>query len=89
MWNNQDRELLPPCVGLVKTARSCLKKVISAIKTNGDCKSAINISQLDSIVLITEDLSPAVDSFVSAIYPPMNQRVVKKTVSVSDVANGK
>lgn len=78
MWNNQDRELLPPCVGLVKTARSTLKKVICAVKANGDCKSAANIIQMDNVLLIVEDLSPAVDTFVAAIYPPMNQKVVKR-----------
>lgn len=78
-WNNQDRELLPPCIALVRTARSCLRRIIRAVKQQGHCNTEHETAQLDDLVAAVHRLSPAVDEFVSSVYPPMNRGVVKRT----------
>ncbi|XP_049774524.1 cyclin-D1-binding protein 1 homolog [Schistocerca cancellata] len=76
-WNNQDRELLPPCVGLVKTAQKCVKRIGSAARSNSNCETDQNIAQLDDLATLVQGLSPIVDDFVSSVYPPMNRNAVK------------
>lgn len=75
-WTNQDRELLAPCVGLVRTARASIKKVGEAIRLRGDCRDPDGAQQLDRLAVAAEKLSPAVDTFVAAVYPPMNKAAV-------------
>ena len=75
-WTNQDRELLSPCVGLVRTARSSIRKVGEAVRSRGDCKEPNGAQQLDRLATAAEKLSPAVDAFVAAVYPPMNKSAV-------------
>ncbi|XP_067007955.2 cyclin-D1-binding protein 1 homolog isoform X2 [Anabrus simplex] len=76
-WSNQDRELLPPCIGLVKTARSCLKRINRTVQSQGKCDSEEKITELDNLVMAVERLSPAVDEFVSSVYPPMDRTAVR------------
>ncbi|KAK3924897.1 Cyclin-D1-binding protein 1-like protein [Frankliniella fusca] len=78
-WTNQDRELLNPCVGLVRTARASIKKVSEAVRLRGNCKEPDGAQQLDRLAIAAEKLSPAVDTFVAAVYPPMNKSVVSST----------
>lgn len=80
-WSNQDRELIFPCIGLIKTARSCLKKVMHALKSKGNCNCDENIAELDQLIVTVNDLSPAIDDFVTTVYPPMNKEGVKNGVS--------
>jgi len=75
-WTNQDRELLPPCVGLVHTAQATLKRIRKVLREQGNCDTVENIAQLDAIAESAQLLSPAVDDFVSSIYPPMTKSVV-------------
>ncbi|XP_069688008.1 cyclin-D1-binding protein 1 homolog [Periplaneta americana] len=81
-WSNQDRELLFPCMGLVKTARSCLKRIGVVLRTKGKCDTEEQISQLDDLVSKVEEISPAVDDLVSCMYPPMNKDAVRSAVLV-------
>ncbi|KAE8744790.1 hypothetical protein FOCC_FOCC008607 [Frankliniella occidentalis] len=78
-WTNQDRELLAPCVGLVRTARASIKKVSEAVRLRGNCKEPGGAQQLDRLAVAAEKLSPAVDTFVAAVYPPMNKSAVSST----------
>ena len=80
-WSNQDREMLAPCMGLVKTARSCLKRVLMVLRQKAKCETEDQISQLDDVIAKTEEISPAVDELVSSMYPPMNKQAVKTAVS--------
>ncbi|PSN33914.1 Cyclin-D1-binding protein 1 [Blattella germanica] len=66
-WSNQDRELLSPCLGLVKTARSCLKRIGMVLRSNGKCETEDQISQLDDVIAKVEETSPAVDELATAL----------------------
>ncbi|GFG33296.1 hypothetical protein Cfor_01796 [Coptotermes formosanus] len=81
-WNNQDRELLFPCMGLVKTARSSLKRIHTTLQMNGKYETEEQVSQLDDLVCEVKEISPAVDDLVSCMYPPMNKNAVKSAVAV-------
>jgi hypothetical protein len=81
-WSNQDRELLSPCMGLVKTARSSLKRIGAALKMKGKFQMEEQVSQLDDLVSKVEEISPAVDDLITCVYPPMNKDAVKSAVSV-------
>jgi hypothetical protein len=82
-WNNQDRELLFPCMGLVKTARSSLKRIHTTLQMNGKYETEEQVSQLDDLVCEVKEISPAVDDLVSCMYPPMNKNAVKSAVSIN------
>lgn len=47
----------------------------------GGCTEPDAAQQLDRLAVAAEKLSPAVDSFVAAVYPPMNKSAVSSTVS--------
>jgi len=81
-WSNQDRELLFPCVGLVKTARLSLKRIQATLQMNGKYETEEEVSQLDDLVCEVKAISPAVDDLVSCMYPPMSKNAVKDAVSI-------
>ncbi|KAJ9583256.1 hypothetical protein L9F63_022389 [Diploptera punctata] len=56
------------CVGLVKTARVCLKQVVMAMKKIGQCDTEQHISQLDNLVVKCQTVSPAVDELITCFY---------------------
>jgi len=72
-WSNQDREILPSCVGLVKTTKSVMRKVTAALDTGGSCETEENIAQLDDIMECVKQISPQLDEFVIATYPPLRK----------------
>jgi hypothetical protein len=69
-------------MGLVKTARSSLKRIGTALRMKGKFETEEQVSQLDDLVSRVQKISPAVDDLVSSLYPPMNRDAVKSTVSV-------
>uniref|UniRef100_A0A1B6CFR5 Cyclin-D1-binding protein 1 n=1 Tax=Clastoptera arizonana TaxID=38151 RepID=A0A1B6CFR5_9HEMI len=77
MWNNSEREMASSCVGLIKTAKSCLKRVIDSISSNGSCSDPECNVELDILCKEILNLSPAVDDFIQEIYPPMNMNNVR------------
>jgi hypothetical protein len=81
-WSNQDRELLFPCMGLVKTARLSLKRIHVTLQMKGKFETEEQVSQLDDLVCEVKDISPAVDDLVSCMYPPMNKNAVTSAVSI-------
>ncbi|XP_015769684.1 PREDICTED: cyclin-D1-binding protein 1 homolog [Acropora digitifera] len=83
-WSDEDRLLVPPCIGLVKACRSCIKKVTSAIQTSGQVTSTENIQQLDEIADEILRTSPRVDDLVLSLYWPMNhQNVLESATKLS------
>lgn len=82
MWSDQDRELLFPCMALVKTARLSLKRIQATLQINGKYETEEQVSQLDDLVCEVNAISPAVDDLVLCMYPPMNKNAVKDAVSI-------
>lgn len=80
-WSSEDKLLVPPCVGLVKACRSCVKKISGAIKTSGQVTSVENIQQLDEMADEVLRTSPSVDDVVMSLYYPMNRQNVKECTS--------
>ncbi|KAK7497697.1 hypothetical protein BaRGS_00011092, partial [Batillaria attramentaria] len=77
-WSAQDKELVGPCTGLVKTVRSLLKKTREVTKSQGKCETDEQVAQLDDLSDFTERLSPAVDNLTSCLYPPVDHAAVGK-----------
>jgi hypothetical protein len=69
-------------MGLVKTARSSLKKIGVALRIKGKFETEEQMSQLDDLSSRVQKISPAVDDLVSSLYPPINKDAVKSAVSV-------
>lgn len=70
-WLMQDRQLLSPGLGLVKTARNTLRKVATAVASKGRCDSRENSDQLDIMADLVRTSSAYVDEFVMSLYPPI------------------
>lgn len=80
-WSSEDKLLVPPCVGLVKACRSCVKKISGAIRTSGQVTSVENIQQLDQMAEEVLRTSPSVDDVVMSVYCPMNHQNVSESAS--------
>lgn len=80
-WSEKDRRVIGPCQGLMKAAAASLRKLTSAVKTNGDVSTAQNLAQLDDLADISKDISPGVDDLALCLYPPMDYSGVKNNVS--------
>lgn len=57
-WSDKDRFVIGPCQGLMKASAACLRKVTSAIKSNGDITTPQNLFQLDDLADISKEISP-------------------------------
>ncbi|XP_052580845.1 cyclin-D1-binding protein 1 [Peromyscus californicus insignis] len=82
-WSQEDQELITPCLALVRASRASLKKIRVLVAENGKKEQ---VSQLDDIVDISDEISPSVDDLVLSIYPPVCHLTVRinsaKLVSV-------
>ncbi|XP_060691961.1 cyclin-D1-binding protein 1 homolog [Hemiscyllium ocellatum] len=76
-WSEADKQIIAPCLGLVKAAKACLKKVSGAMKTHGKIDNLQHITQLDDLGDITTEISPSVDELVLSLYPPMDYLTVR------------
>ncbi|XP_067856718.1 cyclin-D1-binding protein 1 homolog [Heptranchias perlo] len=76
-WSEADKQVMAPCLGLLKAAKACLKKVSGAVKTHGKVDTLQHITQLDDLGDITREISPSVDELVLSLYPPMNYITVQ------------
>uniref|UniRef100_A0A803TZ11 Cyclin-D1-binding protein 1-like C-terminal domain-containing protein n=1 Tax=Anolis carolinensis TaxID=28377 RepID=A0A803TZ11_ANOCA len=76
-WSEADRRLLGPCLGLVKAAKACLKKVLGAVRAHGQADAAERVAQLDDLADMAADVSPSVDELALSTYPPVNQLSVR------------
>ncbi|KAF7650185.1 hypothetical protein LDENG_00129710 [Lucifuga dentata] len=57
-WSEKDRRVIGPCQGLMKASAACLRKLMSAIKANGDVSTPQNVAQLDDLADISKNISP-------------------------------
>ena len=71
-WSDADRLVLRACTGVIKTADVAVKKVSKSISVSGQTHDAETMSELDSYVEMIQSVSPAVDDFVSSLYPPVS-----------------
>uniref|UniRef100_A0A8D2APL2 Cyclin-D1-binding protein 1 n=1 Tax=Sciurus vulgaris TaxID=55149 RepID=A0A8D2APL2_SCIVU len=82
-WSEEDQELIIPCLALVRASKACLKKIRILVAENG---KKDQVTQLDDIVDISDEISPSVDDLALSIYPPMCPLTVRinsaKLVSV-------
>lgn len=81
-WTSSEVDVARTSMGLVKTAKACTKKSTEVISNQA---SATDSQQnLDAVAVTIERLTPAVDEFVSSLYPPMRRIVVmENAVSLS------
>nr|XP_020476857.1 cyclin-D1-binding protein 1 [Monopterus albus] len=80
-WSEKDRRVIGPCQGLMKASAACLRKLMSAVRINGDVGVAQNVAQLDDLADITKEISPGVDDLALCLYPPMDYSGVENNVS--------
>ncbi|XP_031561427.1 cyclin-D1-binding protein 1 homolog [Actinia tenebrosa] len=80
-WSEKEAYLIPPCVGMVKACRSCLKKISDAIKTNGKTTSLEQINEMDEVAIIVTTVSPKVDDLVSGLYAPLNHNNLSENIN--------
>lgn len=80
-WSEQDRRVIGPCQGLMKASAACLRKLTSAVKTNGNVTTSHNVAQLDDLTDVTKEISPSVDDLALCLYPPMDYSGVENNVS--------
>ncbi|KAI3369697.1 hypothetical protein L3Q82_024533 [Scortum barcoo] len=92
-WSERDRQVIAPCQGLMKASAACLRKLTSAIKSNGDAGTPQNLTQLGTTWLTSPRRSaPAlndsnlyksvnVDDLALCLYPPMDYSGVESNVS--------
>lgn len=81
-WTESDKALTKPCVGLIKTTKSLLKKTTECVQTNGQTKLPTEVQELDRLAELAERLSPAVDDLIMDLYPPVDKRKVQDKVWV-------
>ncbi|XP_028302735.1 cyclin-D1-binding protein 1 homolog [Gouania willdenowi] len=70
-WSARDRLVIGPCQGLMKASAACIRKLTSAVKTNGDFSDGQNVAQLDQLAHVSKEISPCVDELALCLYPPM------------------
>lgn len=80
-WTDSDRHVLLPSSGLIKAAKACLKKTLSALSERGNGDDERCVNELDEIADIVKTCSSIVDDFVLSLYPPMNHTAVKNEVN--------
>uniref|UniRef100_A0AAZ3QCI7 Uncharacterized protein n=1 Tax=Oncorhynchus tshawytscha TaxID=74940 RepID=A0AAZ3QCI7_ONCTS len=57
-WSEEDRQLMAPCQGLMKASAACLRKLLSAVKANGNVSMPETVAQLDDLADISKEISP-------------------------------
>eukprot|EP00794_Sanderia_malayensis_P019190 gene19190-21112_t len=72
-WTATDKSSLPFCLGLIKTAKGTLKRLINNIKSKGEVSSVASVDELDKIGNSTQTFSSCVDDLVLSMYPPVDR----------------
>ncbi|XP_062864549.1 cyclin-D1-binding protein 1 homolog isoform X2 [Trichomycterus rosablanca] len=80
-WSQNDRRLVSKCLGLVKAAGACLRKLAGAVNSNGNVDTPANVAQLDDLADVAKEISPSVDELVMSLYPPVEASAVEINVS--------
>lgn len=76
IWCDSDRHVVTASVGVIKTAKAMMKKLIKVIDTSGRCDTLDVVAQLDDFANVVSTMSPAVDDFVLSLYPPVKTDAV-------------
>uniref|UniRef100_A0A4W3J325 Cyclin D-type binding-protein 1 n=1 Tax=Callorhinchus milii TaxID=7868 RepID=A0A4W3J325_CALMI len=76
-WSEADRQVMAPCLGLMKASKACLKKVSGAVKAHGKTDNLQHIAQLDDLADVTNEISPSIDDLALSLYPPMSHTAVR------------
>ncbi|KAL8616311.1 hypothetical protein ACOMHN_056254 [Nucella lapillus] len=85
-WTEQEKEMVGPVKGLVKTATKLLSKAREANRVKGKCDADEQVAQLDDLSDCAERLSPAVDNLTSCLYAPVDHTAVRdNATALSDV----
>lgn len=74
---------MPTGLGLVKTARTTLRKVSSAVSSRGRCHTPEENGHLDRLAALASLSSAHVDDMVTALYPPVFDAAVRDNVSAA------
>lgn len=80
-WTESDKALTKPCVGLIKTTKSLIKKSTECAQSNGQTQQPMEIQELDKLAELSERLSPSVDDLIMDLYPPVDLSKVQEKVS--------
>lgn len=83
IWCDSDRHVVAASVGVIKTAKAMMKKLIKVIDTSGHCDTPDVVAQLDDFANVVSTMSPAVDDFVLSLYPPVKTDAVSVNVSLT------
>ncbi|XP_014671423.1 PREDICTED: LOW QUALITY PROTEIN: cyclin-D1-binding protein 1 homolog [Priapulus caudatus] len=76
-WSDTDRQLIAPCLGLVKAAKASLKKTTTAAKSNVAAAVRRATFALDELMDQVAMMSPAVDDLITVLYPPLSHASVR------------
>ncbi|TMS19124.1 Cyclin-D1-binding protein 1-like protein [Larimichthys crocea] len=57
-WSEKDRSVIAPCQGLMKASAACIRKLLAAVKANGNFSTPENVAQLDDLADISKEISP-------------------------------
>ncbi|XP_065353906.1 cyclin-D1-binding protein 1 homolog isoform X1 [Cloeon dipterum] len=77
----QDAGILDAGIGLVKTARAVARRIAFTVRFNGECSTPEHVHQLDMMAAHMARISPAVDDFVTNLYPPVDKQAASQTAS--------
>ena len=70
-WSETELTILPPALGLLKSAQALLKKIQMSLKQNGQSFVSESINEMDDILVHCQKISPLVDDLAMPLYPPM------------------
>jgi len=71
-WNESDKKILNPCLGLIKAAVALTKKTADTIEKFGRNDVKDEIADYDRVVEALGELSPTVDDLALTLYPPVS-----------------
>ncbi|XP_070383736.1 cyclin-D1-binding protein 1 homolog isoform X3 [Dermacentor albipictus] len=78
-WSGEDRELLIPGMGLVKTVRITMRKVSAVVNSRGRCINMQENTDLDRIADLFQTSSSFMDDFITSLYPPLFATTVQES----------
>lgn len=78
-WSGEDRELLIPGMGLVKTLRITMRKVSAVVNSRGRCINMQENTDLDRMADLFQTSSSFMDDFITSLYPPLFVTTVQES----------
>ncbi|CAN9512633.1 unnamed protein product [Ophioblennius macclurei] len=80
-WSEKDRRVAAPCLGLMKAAAACARKLTAAVRANGNVGTPQSVAQIDDLTAAIAQISPGVDDLALCLYPPVDYSGVETNVS--------